>query len=90
MDLKEKETWITPIKEYLIQETWPKGLSEAQKLLRKVPRYILQDDILYRRGFSAPLLRYMDKDKAKNVFENVHQGSYGDHTQGQSLTQKIL
>lgn len=39
----------------------PEGRKEARKLLRKIPRYAVQDGVLYRRGFSAPLLRCVNK-----------------------------
>lgn len=68
-----------PIKEYLTKGTIPKQRNEGQNLLRKVPRYLMLDGILYRRGFSTLLLRCVHKDEAKKILENVHQGSFVDY-----------
>lgn len=72
MEIKENKMWMTPIKEYLTKGTLLKGRNKAWKLLRKVLRYIVQDGILYQRGFSTPLLRCIDKDKAKEILMNVY------------------
>lgn len=57
MEIDEKPTWMTPFKDYLLNGVLPKNRNEARKLLRKIPRFLMQEGTFYRRGFSAPLLR---------------------------------
>ena len=87
---QEQESWMTPILDYLLRGSLPENSRERQKLLRKASRYIVQDDQLYRRGFSMPLLRCVTKDEAKTILAEVHGGECGDHTGGQTLAKKIL
>jgi len=60
---QEPESWMTPIREYLLSGTLPENPRTRQKLLRKVPRYIIPDGQLYRPGFSTPLLRCVTKEE---------------------------
>lgn len=90
MEVDEKPTWMTPFKDYLLNGVLPTSRNEARKLLRKVPRFLMQGDTLYRRGFSAPLLRCVSQDEAREILENVHEGNCGDYAGGQNLARKIL
>jgi len=87
---EEEETWMTPITTYLNHGILPTGRNECRQLLKKTPRYTIQDGVLYRRGFSNPLLRCVAGKEAKDILHSTHQGSYGDHTEGQTPTKKIL
>ena len=44
----EKESWMTPIKNFLRNGVLPSKKSERRAIVRKATRYILQDDTLYR------------------------------------------
>ena len=90
MEIDEKSTWMTPFKDYLLNGVLPKSRNEAQKFLRKVPRFLMQGGTLYQRGFSAPLLRCVTQDEAKEILENVHEGNCSDRVGGQNLARKIL
>ncbi|MDQ4222782.1 hypothetical protein RBK84_00105, partial [Pseudomonas aeruginosa] len=83
MKIDKKPTWMTPFKDYLHNGVLPKSKNEARKLLRKIPRFLMQEDTLYRRGFSAPLLRCVTQDETKEIQENVHKGNCSDHARGQ-------
>lgn len=69
-------------------ETTSKG--EAQKLRYRVSHYILIDSVLYKQGYSLLLLRCLDYEKVDYVLREVHQGIYGNHSTGRSLSHKIL
>ena len=47
-----EENWTTPIVGYLKEGKLPQGRDEARKLRIKSAKYILMDDVLYKRGFS--------------------------------------
>ena len=87
---REQESWMTPMKEYLLNGPLPENSKERQKLLRKASRYVIQDGRFYRRGFSMPLLRCVTKEEAKTILAEVHGGECGDHSGGQTLAKKIL
>ena len=55
---------MTPIVSYLKDERLPEEKDEARKLRVKSARYILMDEVLYKRGFSQPLLRCLASDEA--------------------------
>ena len=44
-----EENWITPIVGYLKEGKLPQGRDEARKLRIKSAKYILMDDVLYKR-----------------------------------------
>ena len=90
LTLSTEDTWMTPIIQYLQVGNLPTTRSQARKILRQASRYTMQGGILYRRGFSNPLLRCVAGKEVKETLSNVHQGSCGDHTGGQTLAKKIL
>ena len=45
---------MTPIVLYLKDERLPEVKDEARKLKVKSAKYILMDEVLYKRGFSQP------------------------------------
>jgi hypothetical protein len=47
-------------------------------------------DRLYKRGFSGPMLLCVSKEEAKEILEEVHEGSCGSHIGARSLAGKIL
>ena len=54
LQIEGDENWMTPIVLYLKDERLPKVKDEARKLKVKSARYILMDEVLYKRGFSQP------------------------------------
>lgn len=74
----------------LKDQTLPEDKEEAQKLRCRAAYYVLQDEVLYKRGFSMPLLRCTGGDEANYVLREVHEGICGNHTAGPALAYKIL
>ena len=50
--IEDRENWMTPIISYLKDGKLPKGKDEAKKLRVKAARYVLINEVLYKRGFS--------------------------------------
>ena len=46
---------------------------EAKKLKVKAMRFVLMDEVLYKRGFSQPYLRCLTSDEFHYVLRDVHE-----------------
>ncbi|XP_062116009.1 uncharacterized protein LOC133830107 [Humulus lupulus] len=49
---------MTLIAAYLEHGVLPNSHNESRKLMRKAAQYLIIDGVMYRRGFSMPLLRF--------------------------------
>uniref|UniRef100_A0A2N9II83 Uncharacterized protein n=1 Tax=Fagus sylvatica TaxID=28930 RepID=A0A2N9II83_FAGSY len=83
-------SWMTPIINYLEDETLPADPVEARKLKVRCTRFALIQGILYKRGFSLPYLRCLDKAEADYVMREVHEGICGNHSGARSLVHKLI
>uniref|UniRef100_A0A2N9FF19 Integrase catalytic domain-containing protein n=1 Tax=Fagus sylvatica TaxID=28930 RepID=A0A2N9FF19_FAGSY len=83
-------SWMTPIVNYLEDETLPSDPVEARKLKVRSTRFILIQGVLYKRGFSLPYLRCLDKAEANYVMREVHGGICGNHSGARSLVHKLI
>uniref|UniRef100_A0A2N9FZB4 Uncharacterized protein n=1 Tax=Fagus sylvatica TaxID=28930 RepID=A0A2N9FZB4_FAGSY len=83
-------SWMTPIVNYLEDETLPSDPVEVRKLKVRCTRFVLIQGILYKRGFSLPYLRCLDKAEADYVMREVHEGIYGNHSGARSLVHKLV
>ena len=81
---------MTPIISYLKDRKLTEGRDKARKLRVKSIRYILMDEVLYKRGFSQPYLRCLAPDQTNYVLREVHEGSCGNHSGAKSLVHKVL
>ena len=61
--IEGEENWMTPIVTYLKDGRLLEGKNEARKLRIKVAKYVLIDEVLYKRGFSQPYLRCLAPDE---------------------------
>ena len=68
----------------------PPNPKEAKKIQKRVAWFIVQNDELYKKGFSQPYLRCIEKEEARYVLEEVHEGVCGDHMGSKSLVRKII
>ena len=84
------ENWMTLIVGYLKEGKLPQGRDEARKQRIKSARYVLMDEVLYKRGFSQPYLRCLAPDEANYVLRQVHEGACGNHSEARSLVHKVV
>ena len=54
---------------YLKDGRLSKAKDKARKLRVRAAKYVLLDEVLYKRGFSQPYLRYLAPDEAKLYVE---------------------
>ncbi|XP_057452622.1 uncharacterized protein LOC130744455 [Lotus japonicus] len=84
-----QETWMNPIIDILAGE--PSDVTKYSKAQRKeVGHYTLLDGILFRRGFSSPLLRCLLPEKYEVVMIEVHEGVCASHIGGRPVASKVL
>ena len=85
-----QDLWMNPILDYLQNRKLPEDKLEARRLQARSARCCFYDDKLYKKGFSAPLLRCIDGIDCQIVLEEIHEGHYGNHVEALSLAQKTL
>ena len=90
LQVQNEGSWMAPIISYLKGGTLSEGKDEARKLRVQSARYILLNDILYKRGFSQPYLRCLSPDEANYVLREVHEGACGNHSGARSLIHKVV
>ena len=81
---------MTPILSYLKDGKLLEAKYEPRKLRVKSARYVLMDEILYKRGFSQPYLRCLVLDEANYVLRKVHEGACGNHLGAGSLVPMVI
>ena len=88
--VKSRGNWMTLIVSYLKDERLPEEKDEAKKLRVRSARYVLMDEVLYKRSFYQPCLRFLAPDEANYVLREVHEGAYGNHSGARSLVHKVV
>lgn len=73
MPVNTPQSWTSPIVHYLLFDELPEDKLEARKIKFRAARYVLHDGLLYHRGNSAPLLRYVTEAKAVEILKEIHE-----------------
>ena len=81
---------MTPIISYLKDGSLPEGKDKARKLKVRLARYVLLNEVLYKRGFSQLYLRCLSPDEANDVLREVHSGACENHSGARSLIHKVV
>ena len=81
---------MAPIVSYLKDRKLSERKDEARKLRLRAARYVLMDEVLYKRGFSQPYLSCLVLDEANYVLREVHEGACGNHSGARSLIHKVV
>ncbi|XP_074305881.1 uncharacterized protein LOC141641103 [Silene latifolia] len=82
--------WRVPYQNWLRDGTLPEDRKEAQSVRIKASRYIMIDNILFRKSLAGPCLRCLSKEEAETVLQDVHGGECENHAGGRSLSNNIL
>ncbi|XP_072086991.1 uncharacterized protein [Arachis hypogaea] len=85
----QENDWRTSYKRYLQTGDILEGLKDMKTFKRRAASYTLIGHNLYKRGFSQPLLRCVDKEEADIIMDEVHEGVCGNHIGGMILASKI-
>jgi hypothetical protein len=91
MQINEVEPeWAVEIIRYLKMGELPSTKEEAQRVIRNSARYVLVGGILYRRGYSLPLLKCLSDEDANYVLREIHHGVCRNHSRVKSLANKVI
>ena len=82
--------WMISIVVYLKKGRLLEDKDEARKLRIKAAKYVLIDEVLYKRGFSQPYLRCLAPNKSNYVLREVHEGACGNHSGARALVHKVV
>ena len=88
--IQSTNSWITPIISFLQDRRLPQDVEEAKKIKKRAAKFTILNDTLYKRGFSMPYLKCVDKDEAKYILKEIHEGVCGDHAGTRSLVNKVI
>ncbi|XP_072060454.1 uncharacterized protein [Arachis hypogaea] len=90
LSIINQEGWQQPYIQYLRNGTIPEEIQEKNKFRRQASFFTLMNNSLYRRGYSRPLLRCLDRAEADIVLSEAHEGICGIHCGARSLARKVL
>ena len=85
-----EENWMTPILLYLKDGRLPEDKDKARRLRIKVAKYILIDEVIYKRGLSQRYLRCLALNESNYVLREVHDAAYGNHSGARALVHKVV
>ncbi|XP_058111581.1 uncharacterized protein LOC131254895 [Magnolia sinica] len=78
-------SWMDPVFNYLTSGEIPSDKLEVRRLRVRAGRYVVLDDILYKKGHSQPYLRCLRPDEADYVIQEIHEGIYRNHFGSRTL-----
>ncbi|KAK5773314.1 hypothetical protein PVK06_049620 [Gossypium arboreum] len=84
--------WFHDVLEYIKNQRYPEQANENDKrtIRRRVAGFVLDGDILYKRGKGQVLLRCVDAVEARKILEDVYEGICGTHANGFTMARKIM
>jgi transposase InsO family protein len=90
--VQDDKPWYHDIKTFLQEGKYPEMASKNdQRTLRRLAsHFLLSGSILYKRSSNTTLLRCVDKDEARELMKEVHEGVCGPHMNGYMLARKIM
>lgn len=85
-------SWFHDILEYVKNQKYPEQANENDKqtIRRMIAGFVLDGNILYKRGKDQVLLRCVDAIEARKILEDVHEGICGTHANGFTMARKIM
>jgi ribonuclease HI len=82
--------WATKTNQFLRNGLLPEDKVAARKVKIQATRFCLLGEVLYKRGYSKPLLKCLSKTEVDYVLKEIHEGVCGNHSGGRMLAQKTI
>ena len=91
-EIKDEKPWYYDIKCFFQSHIYPSGasLKDKKTLRRLTGNFNLNSDVLYKRNFNMVLLKCVDRHEADLLMTEVHEGSFGTHSNGHAMAKKML
>ena len=80
--------WTAPYVEFLKHGTIPDGVKPVV-FKKRATQFVILGGILFKKGFSAPLLCCMPFPEKERIMDEVHAGLCGNHDGIQTVVHKI-
>ena len=88
--LEEGDTWMMPYRRYIADGILPAEPGEGKRIKKNSARYTLVDGVLFRHGFTHPILTCVSGDECTRIMSELHEGVCGSHVGGRSLVSKVI
>ena len=88
--IEGERNWMTSIVAYLRDGRLPEERDEARKLRIRSAKYVLLDEVLYKRGFSQPYQRCLAPDEANYILREVYEGACENHLGARALIHNVV
>ncbi|XP_073284858.1 uncharacterized protein [Primulina huaijiensis] len=85
-----EDSWMTSLIKFITAGELPEDKIQAQKIKRQAPRFVLLNNVLYRRSFQGPLLKCLSEGEVDYVLREIHEGCCAEHLGGTALTRKTM
>ncbi|KAK5832625.1 hypothetical protein PVK06_016427 [Gossypium arboreum] len=84
--------WFQDVLEYIKNQKYPEQANENDKrtIRKMVAGFVLDGDILYKRGKDQVLLRCVDTVEARKILKDVHEGICRTYANGFTMARKIM
>ena len=87
---RQTTSWTYAIKDYLMNNVQPVNNNEARIFRMKTSRYVLINDVLFKKSGTCLLQRCLEMEEAQQVLQDIHEGDCGNHFGGRNLSFKVL
>ncbi|GKB00437.1 reverse transcriptase domain-containing protein [Tanacetum coccineum] len=87
---EEGYCWMTPLLDYLIDDTLPTETKKARTVKIKSRQYAVINGVLYRKSFLEPWLWCVGSLQAEYVIRKNHEGSCSIHSGAWSVVAKAI
>ncbi|KAK8649492.1 hypothetical protein V6N13_130221 [Hibiscus sabdariffa] len=84
--------WYYDILRYIKSREYPAQATENDKRIirRMAVGYVLDGEVLYKRGSDQVLMRCVNAKEAQQIIEEVHEGIFGTHPNGFTMARRIM
>ena len=84
----DDQEWTEVITRYFLTGSLPDEPRQAHKILVQAAHFTIIEKYLYKRSFTGPYLRCLDRSQALYVLVELHEGMCGNHSGGRSLAHR--
>lgn len=88
--IQEPDDWRTPIIQYIQGNLADIDQKQQRSIAFKAINYCLENNQLFRRSLTEPLVKCVGKNEAEIAMIEVHSGICGEHIAGKNLALKLM